>query len=71
MRWERAQLALRSSAGAKQGPAKTTPTRIPPGPATAAGNRSREAARQVGERFRQSGGTSIADAAELIRLNNL
>ena len=72
MRWERAQLALRSSAGAKQGnSAKTTPTRIPPGPATAPGNRSREAARQVGERFRQSGGASIADAAELIRLNNL
>ena len=73
MRWERAQLALRSRDRGEGGrnPAKTTPTRIPPGPATAAGNRGREAARQVGERFRQSGGASIADAAELIRLNNL
>ncbi len=69
MRWDRAQLALRSRASGEGG--KTTPTRIPPGPATAHGNRSREAARQVGERFRQSGGASIADAAELIRLNDL
>ena len=30
-----------------------------------------DAARQVGERFRKSGGDSIADAAELIRLNGL
>lgn len=73
MRWERAQLALRSRDRGKGGgnTAKTTPTRIPPGPAAVSGNRSQEAARQVGERFRQSGGASIADAAELIRLNNL
>ena len=35
------------------------------------GSRSGEAIRQVGERFRQSGGASIADAAELIRLSGL
>lgn len=52
--------------------AKTTPTRVQPGPAVrATGNRNAEQARQVGERFRKSGGASIADAAELIRLNNL
>ena len=34
-----------------------------------AGNRTSDAARQVGERFRKNGGNSIADAAELIRLN--
>lgn len=51
--------------------AKTTPTRVAPGPAFRAGNRQGEAARQVGERFRKSGGASIADAAELIRLNEL
>lgn len=51
--------------------AKTTPTRVAPGPASSAGNRQGEAARQVGERFRKSGGSSIADAAELIRLSGL
>ena len=55
--------------------AKTTPTRVAPGPAPnalgRAGNRQGEAARQVGERFRKSGGASIADAAELIRLSDL
>lgn len=51
--------------------AKTTPTRVAPGPANRAGNRQSEAARQVGERFRRSGGASIADAAELIRLSDL
>jgi hypothetical protein len=73
MRWERARHALQSRDRGEGGgnTAKTTPTRIPPGPATAPGNRARETARQVGERFRQSGGASIADAAELIRLNNL
>lgn len=77
MRWERAQLALRSRASSEGGAAsarssaKKTPTRIPPGPATAPGSRGQEAARQVGERFRQSGGASIADAAELIRLSGL
>ncbi len=72
MRFENAQLALRSSAGAKQGnPAKTTPTRIAPGPGSTPGNRNGEAIRQAGERFRQSGGASVADAAELIRLSGL
>lgn len=77
MRWERAQAALRSrergdgGTAAVRNPAKTTPTRIAPGPAARLDNRERAAARQVGERFRQSGGASIADAAELIRLNGL
>jgi hypothetical protein len=71
MRWERAQLALRSSAGAEQGTAKTTPTRIAPGPAARLDNRAGAAVRQVGERFRRSGGASISDAAELIRLSGL
>lgn len=72
MRFEKAQLALRSSAGAKQGnPAKTTPTRIAPGPGSTPDNRTGEAIRQAGERFRQNGGASIADAAELIRLSGL
>jgi hypothetical protein len=50
--------------------AQQTPTRVQPGPAAkATGNRSSEAARQVGERFRRSG--SVSDAAELIRLSGL
>ena len=52
-------------------PARPTPTRVVPGPARRAGNRASDAARQVGERFRKSGGNSIADAAELIRLSGL
>jgi hypothetical protein len=73
MRWERAQFALRSRDRGEGGrnPAKTTPTRIAPGPAATLDNRESAAARQVGERFRQSGGASIADAAELIRLSGL
>jgi hypothetical protein len=52
--------------------ASTTPTRVAPGPTARAGGDQRgEAARRVGERFRKSGGASIADAAELIRLNDL
>jgi hypothetical protein len=84
MRFEQAQQhVLRSSEGkalaAKAGktPDKPTPTRVAPGPASPApsqaraGNRNADAARQVGERFRKNGGNSIADAAELIRLNGL
>src|SRR5260370_4290682 len=78
MRFEQAQQhVLRSSEGkaltAKAGktPGKPTPARVAPGPATRAGNRNADAARQVGERFRKNGGNSIADAAELIRLNGL
>src|SRR3984893_6651507 len=78
MRFEEAQQhVLRSSEGkalsAKAGktPGKPTPTRVAPGPVNRAGNRNADAARQVGERFRKSGGNSIADAAELIRLNGL
>jgi len=57
--------------GAANISAKQTPTRVAPGPAARTGNRFSDAARQVGERFRKSGGNSIADAAELIRLNGL
>ena len=77
MRFEQAQKqahALRASEGStarSHATAKTTPTRVAPGPAFRAGNRQGEAIRQVGERFRKSGGASIADAAELIRLNEL
>lgn len=72
MRFERAQHALRSSNGAKQGhSARPTPTRIAPGPGNAPGSRSGEAIRKAEERFKQSGGASIADAAELIRLSGL
>jgi hypothetical protein len=76
MRFEQAQhKALTAKAG--KTPGKPTPTRVAPGPANPApsqaraGNRTSDAARQVGERFRKSGGNSIADAAELIRLNGL
>ena len=82
MRFEQAQQhALRSHlsrgmGGGASAIAKPTPTRVAPGPASAssggrAGNRVGDEARQVGERFRKSGGNSIADAAELIRLNEL
>ncbi|MBI2741781.1 MAG: hypothetical protein HYX38_35270 [Rhodospirillales bacterium] len=82
MRFEQAQkqastVRTSSSNGAATAinTAKTTPTRVAPGPAPSAlaraGNRQGEAARQVGERFRKSGGASIADAAELIRLSGL
>jgi hypothetical protein len=73
MRFEQAQkqASTVTKPGAANNTAKTTPTRVAPGPANRAGNRQSEAARQVGERFRRSGGASIADAAELIRLNEL
>ncbi len=73
MRFEQAQkqASTVTKPGAANITAKTTPTRVAPGPANRAGNRQSEAARQVGERFRKSGGASIADAAELIRLNEL
>jgi len=78
MRFEQAQRhALRSRQSGEAGSTRNaTPTRVAPGPASApsqarAGNRNADAARQVGERFHKSGGTSIADAAELIRLNGL
>ena len=73
MRFEQAQkqASTVTKPGAANITAKTTPTRVAPGPANRAGNRQGEAARQVGERFRKSGGASIADAAELIRLNEL
>jgi hypothetical protein len=69
MRFEQAQ--KQASTVRSHATAKTTPTRVAPGPAFRAGNRHGEAARQVGERFRKSGGASIADAAELIRLSEL
>lgn len=81
MRFEQAQKqastvrASSSTAATAINTAKTTPTRVAPGPVPSAlgraGNRQGETIRQVGERFRKSGGASIADAAELIRLNEL
>jgi hypothetical protein len=71
MRFEQAQKQASTVKATANNTAKTTPTRVAPGPAFRAGNRQSEAARQVGERFRKSGGASIADAAELIRLNEL
>ena len=72
MRFEQAQKQASTATGpVATSTARTTPTRVEPGPATRAGSRNTEAARQVGERFRQGGGASIADAAELIRLNGL
>jgi hypothetical protein len=71
---KKASPVLRSSEGTAttaNTTARATPTRVAPGPASRAGNRTSDAARQVGERFRKSGGNSIADAAELIRLNGL
>jgi hypothetical protein len=72
-RFEQAQQhALQSAARAKQGQsARPTPTRIAPGPGSRPGNRGSDAVRQASERFRQSGGSSLDDAAELIRLNDL
>ena len=76
LRFEQAQQhALRSAERAKQGQsARPTPTRITPGPSVASakeGNRQGDAVRQASARFRQSGGSSLDDAAELIRLNDL
>jgi hypothetical protein len=71
MRFEQAQKQASTVKATANNTAKTTPTRVAPGPAFRAGNRQGEAIRQVGERFRKSGGASIADAAELIRLNEL
>ncbi len=72
MRFEQAQKqASTATTTAATSPARATPTRVEPGPATRAGSRGNDTARQVGERFRQGGGASIADAAELIRLNGL
>jgi len=80
MRFEQAQKkaspVLRPSegtitSGAANATARATPTRVAPGPTRRTGNQASEAARQVGEQFRKNGGNSIADAAELIRLNGL
>ena len=71
MRFEQAQAALQRSVPRTNG---GSATRVAPGPGTATrrmGNRPNDAARQIGERFRQSGGDSLADAAELIRLSGL
>jgi hypothetical protein len=51
--------------------AAAAPARVSPGPTTPQVDRASDAARRVSERFRQTGGASIADAAELIKLNNL
>lgn len=74
MRFEQAQKRASTVRTTTANSAKTTPTRVAPGPANAlgrTGNRNADAARQVGERFRRSGGASVLDAAELIRLNDL
>ncbi len=72
MLYERAKTkASTVTSGAANTTARATPTRVAPGPARRTGNQASEAARQVGERFRKNGGNSIADAAELIRLNGL
>jgi hypothetical protein len=74
MRFEQAQTKASSVTGRPgtvNTAVKTTSTRVVPGPAATAGNRNADAARQAGERFRKGGGTSIADAAELIRLSGL
>jgi hypothetical protein len=73
MRFEQAQKKASpiTNPGAANTTARATPTRVAPGPARRTGNQASEAARQVGERFRKNGGNSVADAAELIRLNGL
>jgi hypothetical protein len=72
MLYERAKTkASTVTSGAANNTARATPMRVAPGPARRTGNQASEAARQVGERFRKNGGNSIADAAELIRLNGL
>ena len=80
MRFEQAQKkaspVLRSSEGAVTQGRRTPPREqhrraSRPDRPRRAGNRTSDAARQVGERFRKSGGNSIADAAELIRLSGL
>jgi hypothetical protein len=71
MLFEQARKKASAATRTARFPAQRTPTRVAPGPATWAGNRNADAARQVGRRFRESGGASIADAAELIRLNGL
>jgi hypothetical protein len=70
MRFEQAQkkASTVTSSGAANNPGNAAPKRIEPGPAQQRGNRNGEAIRQVGERFRKSGGADIQDAAELIRL---
>ena len=59
------------AARAGQPAAAAAPVRVSPGPASPPVDRAPDAVRQVSERFRRSGGASIADAAELIRLNDL
>ncbi len=81
MRFEHAQaLAQRvrqrmkvdgEAARSGQRPAAAAPARVSPGPTNLPVDRAPDAVRQVSERFRRSGGASIADAAELIRLSDL
>ena len=82
MRFENAQCAGRAlpargsgmglkAARSGQPAAAAAPARVSPGPANPPVDRASDAVRQVSERFRRSGGTSIADAAELIRLSGL
>src|SRR5882672_10354271 len=54
MRFEQAQKRA-STVTTANTTARATPTRVVPGPASRAGNRTSDAARQVGERFRKNG----------------
>jgi hypothetical protein len=54
-----------------QRPVAAAPARVSPGPSNLPVDRAPDAVRQASERFRKSGGASIADAAELIRLSGL
>lgn len=56
---------------AGQPAAAAAPARVSPGPTNLPVDRAPDAVRQASERFRRSGGASIADAAELIRLSGL
>jgi hypothetical protein len=67
MRFEQAQNKASTALAGKTGQAanttaRATPTRVAPGPASRTGNRQSDAARQVGERFRRSGGSDIQAA---------
>jgi hypothetical protein len=59
------------AARAGQSAAAAAPARVSPGPSNLPVDRAPDAVRQASERFRKSGGASIADAAELIRLSGL
>jgi hypothetical protein len=73
MRFEQAQkqASTATAVAPNTTSAKQAPKRVEPGPPRRGDNRQSEAIRQVSQRFRNSGGASITDAAELIRLSGL